>query len=140
MSRPGGTRGEVSAGFAQLQGKATREYSSLQQFQMDRFDLPTMTSRPSSFDQVAGQWFGICSTCPREAVPSRQLIHPDKEQVMAKYGSSAKREVQRAIHRTKRGEQRSGKGGKAKSRKQAIAIGLSKARKKGAKVPPRKKG
>jgi hypothetical protein len=59
---------------------------------------------------------------------------------MAKYGSKAKREVQRAIHRTKRGEQRSGKGGKAKSRKQAIAIGLSKARKKGAKVPPRKKG
>jgi hypothetical protein len=59
---------------------------------------------------------------------------------MAKYGSRAKREVQRAIHRTKRGEQRSGKSGKATSRKQAIAIGLSKARKKGAKVPPRKKG
>jgi hypothetical protein len=58
---------------------------------------------------------------------------------MAKYGSKAKSEVKKAIHRTKRGEQKSEKGGKAKSRKQAIAIGLSKARKKGAKVPARKK-
>ena len=58
---------------------------------------------------------------------------------MAKYGSAAKREVTKAIHKTKKGAQRSGKKGKAKSRKQAIAIGLSKARKKGAKVPPKKK-
>ena len=57
---------------------------------------------------------------------------------MAKYGSKAKSEVKRAIHKTKEGTQRSGKSGKAKSRKQAIAIGLSKARKKGAKVPRRK--
>jgi len=57
---------------------------------------------------------------------------------MAKYGKAAKREVKRAIHRTKAGTQKSGKGGKARSRKQAIAIGLSKARKKGARVPPRK--
>jgi hypothetical protein len=58
---------------------------------------------------------------------------------MAKYGSAAKKEVKSAIHKTKKGTQRSGKSGKAKSRKQAIAIGLSKARKKGAKVPPKKK-
>ena len=57
---------------------------------------------------------------------------------MAKYGSSAKREVKKAVSKTKRGTQRSGKSGKAKSRKQAIAIGLSKARKKGAKVPRKK--
>ena len=57
---------------------------------------------------------------------------------MAKYGSTAKREVKKAIHKTKKGTQRSGKSGKAKSRKQAIAIGLSKARKKGGKVPPKK--
>jgi hypothetical protein len=57
---------------------------------------------------------------------------------MAKYGSAAKKEVKNAIHKTKQGTQRSGKSGKAKSRKQAIAIGLSKARKKGAKVPPTK--
>ncbi len=58
---------------------------------------------------------------------------------MAKYGKKAKTEVGKALHKTKRGEQKSGKGGKAKSRKQAIAIGLSKARKKGAKVPAKKK-
>jgi hypothetical protein len=42
------------------------------------------------------------------------------------------------MHRYKRGTAHSGKGGKVKSRKQAIAIGLSKARKKGKKVPRRK--
>jgi hypothetical protein len=57
---------------------------------------------------------------------------------MPKYGSPAKKEVKDAGHKTKEGTQRSGKGGKAKNRKQAIAIGLSKARKKGAKVPPKK--
>ena len=59
---------------------------------------------------------------------------------MAKYGSAAKKEVKKAVHKEKEGTQKSGKGGKAKSRKQAIAIGLSKARNKGAKVPPKKKG
>jgi uncharacterized protein DUF6496 len=49
--------------------------------------------------------------------------------------------VERAVHREKEGSLRSGKGGKGgavKSRKQAIAIGLSEARKKGAKVPKKK--
>ena len=59
---------------------------------------------------------------------------------MAKYGSTAKKEVQKAMHKTKRGQQHSGQGKKiVTSRKQAIAIGLSKARKKGGKVPARKK-
>ena len=61
---------------------------------------------------------------------------------MAKYGRTAKREVKKAMHKTKHGQQRrgkGGKGGKVESRKQAIAIGLSKARKKGAKVPKKKK-
>jgi hypothetical protein len=59
---------------------------------------------------------------------------------MAKKKSSKKagEEVKKAIHKTKKGTQKSGKKGKAKSRKQAIAIGLSKARKKGAKVPKKK--
>ena len=57
---------------------------------------------------------------------------------MAKYGEKARKEVGKAISKTKRGKQRSGKKGKAKSRKQAIAIGLSKARKKGDKVPSKK--
>ena len=55
---------------------------------------------------------------------------------MAKYGKKAQQEVKKAMHEKKEGTLRSGKSGKkVKSRKQAIAIGLSKARKKGAKVP-----
>ena len=59
-----------------------------------------------------------------------------------KYGKAASKSVKSAIHRKKRGTLKSGKGGKGgkvKSRKQAIAIGLSEARKKGAKVPRKKK-
>ena len=60
---------------------------------------------------------------------------------MAQYGDTAKKSVKSAMHRKKKGTLRSGKsgkGGKVKSRKQAIAIGLSEARKKGAKVPSKK--
>jgi len=58
-----------------------------------------------------------------------------------KYGKAAGKSVKSAMHRKKSGTLRSGKagkGGKVKSRKQAIAIGLSEARKKGAKVPKKK--
>jgi Family of unknown function (DUF6496) len=54
---------------------------------------------------------------------------------MARYGKSASRSVKSAMRRRKRGTLKSGSGGRVKSRKQAIAIGLSEARKKGAKVP-----
>ena len=54
---------------------------------------------------------------------------------MAKYGKSAARNVKSAMHRRKRGTLKSGSGRTVKSRKQAIAIGLSEAREKGAKVP-----
>ncbi len=57
---------------------------------------------------------------------------------MAKYGRKASKTVESAMHRRKKGTLKSGSGRKVKSRKQAIAIGLSEARKKGAKVPPRK--
>jgi uncharacterized protein DUF6496 len=59
-----------------------------------------------------------------------------------KYSPSSRSEVKSEMHRFKRGKASSGpggRGGKVKSRKQAIAIGLSKARKKGKKVPARKK-
>jgi Family of unknown function (DUF6496) len=59
-----------------------------------------------------------------------------------RYGRAAGKRVESAMRRRKRGTLRSGrggKGGKVKSRKQAIAIGLSEARKKGAKVPRRRK-
>ena len=57
---------------------------------------------------------------------------------MAKYGKSASKRVESAMRRKKKGTLKSGSGRKVKSRKQAIAIGLSEARKKGGKVPPRK--
>ncbi|MET0595138.1 MAG: DUF6496 domain-containing protein [Polyangiaceae bacterium] len=58
-----------------------------------------------------------------------------------KYGPAAAKSVKSALHRAKRGTLKSGTGRhpKVKSRKQAIAIGLSEARKKGAKVPRKKK-
>ena len=59
-----------------------------------------------------------------------------------KYGAAASKSVESAMHRKKKGTLKSGKGGKGgtvKSRKQAIAIGLSEAREKGAKVPRKKK-
>ena len=53
-----------------------------------------------------------------------------------KYGKKAQRKVERALHERKRGTLKSGRSGrKVTSRKQAIAIGLSQARKAGAKVP-----
>jgi hypothetical protein len=58
-----------------------------------------------------------------------------------KYSKGASKNVESAMRRRKRGTLRSGKsgkGGKVKSRRQAIAIGLSEAREKGAKVPPLK--
>jgi hypothetical protein len=58
---------------------------------------------------------------------------------MARYGRKAQQEVGKAMHERKRGQLKSGSGRKVKSRKQAIAIGLSKARRKGGKVPKRSK-
>lgn len=61
------------------------------------------------------------------------LIH------MAKYSKGAGKSVERAMHKKKKGTLKSGSGKKVKSREQAIAIGLSEARKKGAKVPKKSK-
>ena len=59
---------------------------------------------------------------------------------MAKYGKKARRKVKRAMHKRKHGTLRSGRSGKrVKSRKQAIAIGLSEARRAGGKVPKRRR-
>jgi topoisomerase IA-like protein len=59
---------------------------------------------------------------------------------MAKYSKKSQKTVESAMHRKKKGTLRSGRSGKkVTSRKQAIAIGLSEAREKGAKVPPPKK-
>jgi hypothetical protein len=59
---------------------------------------------------------------------------------MARYGKKAGKKVKRAMHERKRGTLKSGRSGKkVKSRKQAIAIGLSEARRSGAKVPRKSK-
>jgi hypothetical protein len=56
-----------------------------------------------------------------------------------RYGRKASQTVERAMHKMKRGKLKSGRSGRSvKSRKQAIAIGLSEARKKGQKVPPKR--
>jgi Family of unknown function (DUF6496) len=60
---------------------------------------------------------------------------------VAKYGRKAQAKVEKAMGERKRGTLRSGRSGKrVKSRKQAIAIGLSQARKAGAKVPKKRGG
>jgi hypothetical protein len=59
---------------------------------------------------------------------------------MAKYGKAAERSVKSALHRKKTGTLKSSSGRKVTSRTQAIAIGLSEARAKGAKVPRKPSG
>jgi hypothetical protein len=56
-----------------------------------------------------------------------------------RYGAKASEKVEKAMHEKKRGTLRSGSGKKVTSRKQAIAIGLSEARRAGGKVPAKKK-
>jgi hypothetical protein len=58
---------------------------------------------------------------------------------MAKYSKKANEKIERVLHEKKAGTLRSGSGKKVTSRKQAIAIGISEARKAGAKVPKKKK-
>jgi hypothetical protein len=74
-------------------------------------------------------------------MPTKKGSGSRKKSGGRKYGKAAGKTVKSAMHREKRGTLRSGKGGKGgkvTSRKQAIAIGLSEARKKGAKVPKKK--
>jgi Family of unknown function (DUF6496) len=64
---------------------------------------------------------------------------PRRQEMARKYGKKAQSKVKRAMHERKHGTLRSGRSGKkVKSRKQAIAIGLSEARKAGAKVPKKR--
>ena len=57
---------------------------------------------------------------------------------MPKYSTTAQKKVKKVMHEKKKGTLKSGSGKKVTSRKQAIAIGLSEARKAGAKVPKKK--
>jgi hypothetical protein len=85
----------------------------------------------------------IFVACPINALPPSSFRHRRDQMAKKrrrKYSRGSGEEVRREMHRYKRGRAKSGrggKGGKVKSRKQAIAIALSKARKKGKKVPRR---
>ena len=71
----------------------------------------------------------------------RHKAAPMEENMARNYSEAASRKVERALHERKQGTLKSGpggKGGKVKNRKQAIAIGLSEARKDGMKVPRKK--
>lgn len=75
-------------------------------------------------------------------MPAKKSSHSRKKATGRKYGKAASETVASAMRRKKKGTLKSGKGGKGgtvKSRKQAIAIGLSEARKQGVKVPKKKK-
>jgi hypothetical protein len=102
-----------------------------------RSDLPVesrseyciLRSRAGHFDQVDRAFLRTASI---------GLRHPPGQARcrMARYGKKAASKVKRAMHERKRGSLRSGRSGrKVKSKKQAIAIGLSEARRSGAKVP-----
>jgi hypothetical protein len=69
----------------------------------------------------------------------KAIIVKRRSMPMAKYGKKAQQKVKRAMRERKRGTLKSGRSGKrVKSRKQAIAIGLSQARREGGKVPRKK--
>ncbi len=75
---------------------------------------------------------------PTNGTPPGGVEQKEEGWPMAKYGKAASKSVESAVRREKKGTLKSGSGKKVTSRKQAIAIGLSEAREKGAKVPPRK--
>ena len=75
-----------------------------------------------------------------EQMPERNSGGRRRSSSGRKYGQKAQQKVERAMHEMKRGQLKSGRSGKTvKNRKQAIAIGLSEARRAGGKVPRRKK-
>jgi len=80
--------------------------------------------------------------CPMAAIWKRCDCGPvcmERRTIMPrKYGKKAQSKVKKVMHERKHGTLRSGSGKKVTSRKQAIAIGLSEARKAGAKVPKKK--
>jgi ABC-type multidrug transport system ATPase subunit len=85
----------------------------------------------------AGGYFHVRHGSRLPEPPAGRPVPAGMEERMAKYGKSASKNVESAMRRRKKGTLESGSGQKVKSRKQAIAIGLSEARAKGAKVPSR---
>jgi Family of unknown function (DUF6496) len=95
---------------------------------------PRRSPRATFFGIDASYWMG-------GTMATRKRSSSRSKSVKPKYSKAAGKSVEIAVRREKRGTLRSGKGGrggKVTSRKQAIAIGLSEARKKGARVPQKK--
>jgi len=91
--------------------------------------LPIMPRVPMALN-------GGCANCgPSGKRATVRRTHGYRRQRMAKYGKMAQAKVKKTMDELKRGTLRSGSGRKVKSRKQAIAIGLSEARRAGGKVP-----
>jgi hypothetical protein len=81
----------------------------------------------------------LVSTDNLNLIFEKQIIVKKESMPMAKYGKKAQQKVKRAMRERKRGTLKSGRSGRrVKSRKQAIAIGLSQARREGGKVPRKK--
>jgi hypothetical protein len=92
-----------------------------------------MKSKRGASAEISQSWYPMCT---RRCFSERE--DAVREEDMAKYGPKAQRKVARAMRERKRGTLRSGRSGRrVTSRRQAIAIGLSEARRSGAKVPPR---
>jgi Family of unknown function (DUF6496) len=91
--------------------------------------------------KAAGRLHGMRLEYFRWRAPSKRRIMAATKKPKRRYGKAAGKAVKSAVKRAKSGTLKSGKGKhpKVKSRKQAIAIGLSEARRKGAKVPRKKK-
>jgi len=82
----------------------------------------------------------LASRGPMTIGAALMIVRFRRMNMARKYSKGASRDVERAMRKRKRGTLRSGRSGKkVKSRKQAIAIGLSEARKKGKKVPRKKR-
>jgi hypothetical protein len=82
---------------------------------------------------------GLLASGPVPAAAEQESLSFILGGTMARYGKKASEKVEKAMHERKRGKLKSGRSGKTvKSRKQAIAIGLSEARRAGGKVPSKK--
>src|SRR5262245_62786257 len=93
-----------------------------------------MPRAPRPTPPAAG--LGSCNVFVR-----KEQTMPRKNWSSRRYGQKASDKVERAMHEMKRGQLKSGRSGKTvKSREQAIAIGLSEARRAGGKVPSRPNG
>jgi hypothetical protein len=86
-------------------------------------------------------WGLAVRACKKEAIFMPTKRSRSRSSSSRKYGAKSSQKVKRAMHEMKRGKLKSGRSGKTvRNRKQAIAIGLSEARRAGGKVPSRRTG